>query len=195
MQDEFVNLIKQVRKTIVFVTHDLNEALRIAGHIAVMKDGEIVQQGSPADLVLHPQNTYVEEFVRDLPKIKFITAADIMEDPAAYMVGPDETAENIINRMDHNNLRFVYVTEGDGQVVGALDYFQIVGENGINRTLQPPTPERILDTYPKAGQDTFLEELLTIGSRFKIPIAVRDPADRLVGCISRETLLNALTKV
>lgn len=195
MQDEFVNLIKKVRKTIVFVTHDLNEALRIAGHIAVMKDGEIVQQGTPADLVLHPQSDYVEEFVRDLPKIKFITARDIMEDPANFVVRPDEAAENIINRMDRNNLRFVYVTETDGRVVGALDYFQIVGEDGITRTLQPPSPERILDSYPKALQDTFLEELLTIGSQFKIPIAVRDPAGRLVGCISREKLLNALTQV
>lgn len=195
MQDEFVNLIKKVRKTIVFVTHDLNEALRIAGHIAVMKDGAIVQQGTPADLVLHPQSDYVEEFVRDLPKIKFITARDIMEDPANFVVRPDETAETIINRMDHNNLRFVYVTESDGQVVGALDYFQIVGEDGINRTQKPPSHERILDSYPQAVQDTFLEELLNIGSQFKLPIAVMDPTKRLVGCITREKLLNALTQV
>ncbi|WP_022667840.1 quaternary amine ABC transporter ATP-binding protein [Desulfospira joergensenii] len=195
MQDEFVNLIKKVNKTIVFVTHDLNEALRIAGHIAVMKDGFIVQQGTPAELVLHPESSYVEEFVRDLPKIKFVTAGDIMEDVGVYRVKPEDTAENIINKMDHNNLRFVYLTDSDQGIVGVLDYFQIVGEQGICRTKQPPSDQRIIRDFPVARTDTFLEELLTIGSGYRIPIAVRDERDRLIGVISRETLLTALTKV
>lgn len=195
MQDEFVNLIKEVQKTIVFVTHDLNEALRIAGHIAVMKDGAIVQQGTPAELVLQPENDYVEEFVRDLPKIKFITARDIMEPSENYIVTPDETAESIITAMDRKNLRFTYVVDTDRRIVGALDYFQIVGEEGIQKTRRPPSKERIISTFPVATSETFLEELLTIGSNNKMPIVVRDDRERLLGFISRERLLNALTQV
>lgn len=194
MQDEFVNLIKKVNKTIVFVTHDLNEALRIAGHIAVMKDGRIVQQGTPAELVLHPRDAYVEEFVRDLPKIKFITASDIMEAPDAYTVRPEDSAEEIINRMDHDNMRYIYIADGDRRVVGALDYFQIVGQEGINRLGQPPAKERIITDFPSASKDTFLEELLNIGSRFQMPIAIRDEQAHLIGCISRVKLLNALAQ-
>lgn len=194
MQDEFVNLIKKVHKTIVFVTHDLNEALRIAGHIAVMKDGAIVQQGTPAELVLHPENDYVEEFVRDLPKIKFITARDIMEPTDRYVVKPDDTAKCIIDGMDRNNMRFNYILAADERIVGGLDYFQIVGENGINRTHAPPSKERIIQNFPTASQNTFLEELLTIGSTSKLPIVVCDEQKRLLGVISREKLLNSLTQ-
>ena len=193
MQDEFVNLIKKVHKTIVFVTHDLNEALRIAGHIAVMKDGAIVQQGTPAELVLHPENDYVEEFVRDLPKIKFITARDIMEPADRYVVKPDDTAKCIIDGMDRNNMRFNYIVAADERIVGGLDYFQIIGENGINRTHAPPAKERIIQNFPTASQNTFLEELLTIGSTSKLPIVVCDEQKRLLGVISREKLLNSLT--
>ena len=195
MQDEFVNLIKKVNKTIVFVTHDLNEALRIAGHIAVMKDGFIVQQGTPAELVLRPENDYVEEFVRDLPKIKFITAGDIMEDMESFLVRPEDKAESIISKMDHNNLRFVYIVDQDLQITGALDYFDLVGEQGISRTHRPPSENRIIRDFPVARPDTFLEELLTIGSGYKIPIAVRDEQERLLGVIPRETLLTSLTNV
>lgn len=194
MQDEFVNLIKKVHKTIVFVTHDLNEALRIAGHIAVMKDGAIVQQGTPAELVLHPENDYVEEFVRDLPKIKFITARDIMEPADRYVVRPDDTAKCIIDGMDRNNMRFNYILAADERIVGGLDYFQIVGENGINRTHAPPAKERIIQNFPTASQNTFLEELLAIGSTSKLPIVVCDERKRLLGVISREKLLNSLTQ-
>ncbi len=193
MQDEFVNLIKKVHKTIVFVTHDLNEALRIAGHIAVMKDGAIVQQGTPAELVLHPENDYVEEFVRDLPKIKFITARDIMEPADRYVVKPDDTAKCIIDGMDRNNMRFNYILAADERIVGGLDYFQIVGENGIDRTHAPPSKKRIIQNFPTASQNTFLEELLTIGSTSKLPIVVCDEQKRLLGVISREKLLNSLT--
>jgi glycine betaine/proline transport system ATP-binding protein len=195
LQDEFVNLIKEVQKTIVFVTHDLNEALRIANHIAVMKDGAIVQQGTPADLVLQPANDYVEEFVRDLPKIKFITARDIMEPSENYIVNPDDTAESIITDMDRNNLRFTYVVDSDRRILGVLDYFQIVGEEGIRRTASPPSKERMISEFPVASSETFLEELLTIGSNYKMPIVVRDDQERVLGFISRESLLIALTRV
>jgi len=109
MQEEFVKLIKKVRKTIIFVTHDLNEALRIANHIAVMKDGAIVQQGTPADIVLHPETDYVAEFVKDLPKMKFITASDIMEKPEKWLIKEGLTVSNILGIMDNEHLRFCFV--------------------------------------------------------------------------------------
>jgi glycine betaine/proline transport system ATP-binding protein len=148
----------------------------------------------PAELVLHPRDSYVEAFVRDLPKIKFITARDIMDPPEAFTVRPEDSAEEIIGRMDRANMRYIYIANGDRQVVGALDYFQIVGQDGINRLGQPPAKERIIADFPSATRNTFLEELLTIGSRFQMPIAVRDEEARLLGCISREKLLNALAQ-
>ena len=79
MQDEFLRLQKLLHKTIVFITHDFLEALRLADRIAIMKDGQVVQVGAPAQLVLNPADDYVAEFTQDVPRARIITAGDIAE--------------------------------------------------------------------------------------------------------------------
>ena len=78
MQDEFLRLQGTLHKTIVFITHDFDEAIRLADRIAIMKDGRIVQTGTPEDLVIRPATPYVAEFTRDVPKAKVLTVAAIM---------------------------------------------------------------------------------------------------------------------
>jgi glycine betaine/proline transport system ATP-binding protein len=82
MQDEFLRLQKILHKTIVFITHDFLEALRIGDRIAIMKDGQVVQVGTPSEVVMHPANEYVAEFTKDVPRVKVITAGDCMVPPA-----------------------------------------------------------------------------------------------------------------
>ncbi len=77
MQDEFLRLQQLLHKTIVFITHDFLEALRLADRIAIMKDGQIVQIGTPAEVIMQPADAYVEEFTQDVPRVKVITAGDI----------------------------------------------------------------------------------------------------------------------
>ncbi len=195
MQDEFVKLIKKVKKTIVFVTHDLNEALRIAGHIAVMKDGEIVQQGTPAQIVLNPEKGYVEEFVRDLPKTKFITAADIMEPPDKWLLADDDSSTVILKKMDENRLRFAFLAAENQHITQVIDYFRLTRGDGPQNLDLPPDSDRLGSSYDvlRVAPNTFLEQLLTQGATTKVPLVVNDPAGRVVGIISREILLNALT--
>ncbi|MBL0373440.1 betaine/proline/choline family ABC transporter ATP-binding protein [Rhizobium sp. KVB221] len=78
MQDEFIRLQKILRKTIVFVTHDVQEAFRLADRIAIMRDGAIVQIGTPAEIALAPANDYIAEFLRDVPLLKVIRAGELM---------------------------------------------------------------------------------------------------------------------
>ena len=78
MQDEFIRLQSVLRKTIVFITHDFDEAIRLADRIAIMKDGEIVQAGTPEDIVLNPATEYVEEFTRAVPRAKVVRAGSVM---------------------------------------------------------------------------------------------------------------------
>jgi len=80
MQDEFLRLQKMLHKTIVFITHDFLEALRLADRIAIMKDGVVVQIGTPAHLVLSPADDYVAEFTQDVPRVRIITAGEIIDD-------------------------------------------------------------------------------------------------------------------
>ena len=83
MQSELLRLQSVLKKTIVFVTHDFDEAIRLADRIAIMKDGEIIQIGTPEDLVMHPATDYVAEFTRDVPRAKVMSAARLMTIPAS----------------------------------------------------------------------------------------------------------------
>jgi len=194
MQDEFVKLIKKVKKTIVFVTHDLHEALRIANHIAIMKDGYIVQQGTPAEIVLNPEKGYVEEFVKDLPKTKFITAQDIMQKPDLWTMPVGSTSEEVTNKMNANGLRYAFLVDENQRVLSTVDYFSLMSFEGTLTSLND-VPEDKLSPYYKlvtVSGDTFLETLLGQSADTKIPIVVNDDQGRIQGVISRETILGAL---
>ena len=82
MQDEFLRLQNVLHKTIVFITHDFEEAIRLADRIAIMKDGAIIQIGTPEDLVLNPATDYVEEFTQDIPRARVLSAASLMREVA-----------------------------------------------------------------------------------------------------------------
>ncbi|WSS30289.1 glycine betaine/L-proline ABC transporter ATP-binding protein [Streptomyces sp. NBC_01185] len=83
MQDQLLELQKRLKKTIVFITHDLNEAMRLGDRIAVMRDGEIVQQGTAEDILVRPSNDYVASFIQDVDRSRVLTAGSIMERPEA----------------------------------------------------------------------------------------------------------------
>lgn len=194
MQDEFVKLIKKVKKTIVFVTHDLHEALRIANHIAIMKDGCIVQQGTPSQIVLNPAKGYVEEFVKDLPKTKFITAQDIMEKPNDWVLPIDSSFEAIFARMNEKNLRYCFLVDGNGRIKHAVDYFSLINLTASYKCVDDIPDDRLCPLYPlmSVSGETFLESLLSNAAKTKVPIAVTDEQNVLQGVISRETTLKAL---
>ena len=124
MQDEFIRLQQMLHKTIVFITHDFLEALRLADRIAIMKDGSIVQIGTPAEVVMKPANDYVEEFTQDVPRVKVITAGDIVK-PARdgldmeAAVTADTALERLIPRFG-DGLDAVAVKDEAGQPLGQV---------------------------------------------------------------------------
>jgi glycine betaine/proline transport system ATP-binding protein len=126
MQDEFVRLQSVLHKTIVFITHDFDEAIRLADRIAIMKDGEIIQIGRPEDLVTRPATDYVAEFTREVSWAKVLTAGSIMTpaSPAADMsalgrVARTETVETIASRVLETR-EPVAVTDESGAVIGEV---------------------------------------------------------------------------
>jgi glycine betaine/proline transport system ATP-binding protein len=127
MQDEFLRLQGLLRKTIVFITHDFDEAIRLADRIAIMKDGEIIQIGTPEELVTRPAGDYVAEFTRDIPRAKVLSARSVMGPPGgqATSSGGDVTvkADEKIDQVAALVLdreRPVAVVDRDGKIVGTL---------------------------------------------------------------------------
>jgi len=124
MQDEFVRLQTMLHKTIVFITHDFLEALKIADRIAIMKDGQIVQIGTASEIVLNPANDYVAEFTEDVPLVRVITVAKIME-PARdglsseFTATPETTLEDLLPTFAESDDP-VAVVDGSGAVIGMV---------------------------------------------------------------------------
>nr|WP_067336253.1 betaine/proline/choline family ABC transporter ATP-binding protein [Stappia indica] len=123
MQDEFIRLQSVLRKTIVFITHDFDEAIRLADRIAIMKDGAVVQVGTPEDLVLRPADDYVAEFTRGVARAKVVRVGSLMEAGAAPTDAP--TVEEGAPIADTASLfaggfQEIGVRARDGRVLGRL---------------------------------------------------------------------------
>lgn len=124
MQDEFLRIQSVLNKTIVFITHDFNEAIRLADRIAIMKSGLIIQIGTPEELVLHPADDYVEEFTNDLARSKVFSARTVMREKSSdtatggsvlQSVKIDELAEELIN----SELPYD-VVDSEGKILGVI---------------------------------------------------------------------------
>ena len=126
LQDEFLRIQATLKKSIVFITHDIAEALKLADRIAIMRDGEIVQIGTPTEIVLNPVDDYVREFARDIPKGRHMTLASVMEpmvSGVSHVSGPDlNTSMTLDDALATCALSLdpMAVRDGDGKVVGLL---------------------------------------------------------------------------
>ena len=124
MQDELIRLQETMQRTIVFITHDFAEAIKLGDRIAIMKDGAFDQVGSAAELITNPQTDYVREFTKDIPKTKVLTAASVTRpgdtDGAAHRVHLEDTIETVLPHL-LNHTTPVAVDDAEGTEVGVVD--------------------------------------------------------------------------
>ena len=140
MQDEFIRLQTILHKTIVFITHDFLEALRLADRMAIMKDGEIVQIGTPSEIVLNPADDYVAEFTSDVPLVRVITVGDLIE-PYAGRLHPEDACEAGMSLHEAlpyfaNKPEGFAVTNDSGEVIGQITAAKVLSTlaSGEDRT-------------------------------------------------------------
>lgn len=128
MQDQLIELQKSLGKTILFITHDFDEALKIGDRIAVLKDGALQQEGRPEDIVLRPANAHIEEFVRQVNKARAIHVRSIMEkgdhEPCAQAVPIDARCEDVLPLFAEH--QWVGVLDGNGRQVGRVTAKRII---------------------------------------------------------------------
>ena len=133
MQDLLLELQQELHKTIVFITHDLDEALKLADHLVILKDGHIVQQGEPQDILLNPNDPYIEDFVSDINRARVLRVRSIMTPLDGAPVPPeahgevdvDDTLESMIARSGGDTTHAYVVTRG-GEAVGTLEMTNLV---------------------------------------------------------------------
>jgi glycine betaine/proline transport system ATP-binding protein len=129
MQDEFLRLQEKLQKTIMFITHDFDEALKLADRIAIMKDGIIEQLDTPANIVLNPATEYVRKFTEEVPREKVLLIEDVM-DPSTNDLGDlkvlkDETIENVAKNILTQE-KNVAVIDVNNKVVGSINPTKII---------------------------------------------------------------------
>ncbi len=189
MQDELVSLHSGLGKTIVFITHDLNEALKLGDRIAIMRDGEIIQEGSPEEIVTLPTDDYVAEFVRDVSRAKVIQAGAIMREPDATVYewqGPRAA----LHTMDNSSHEALFLVARDSTLRGILteEQARTFASQGLKSLASVN-----LTPAQTAGPETPIEEIIPLAARSRHPIAVVSDDGKLLGEIRRGTLLTGIS--
>lgn len=186
MQDELLELHSSMGKTIVFITHDLDEALRIGDRIALMKDGNIVQIGTPEEILMNPSNEYVERFVEDVDFSKVLTAGHIMK--RADMVQIEKGPRVALTLMKNLSISSIYVVDKQNRLLGAVtaQAAKEAAENGVS------LHEVLISDITSVHSDTHLIELFDVVSSASIPVAVVDDKKRMKGIVIKGALIGAL---
>ncbi len=188
MQDQLVELQHRLDKTVLFITHDLNEAMRLGDHIAMMRDGRVVQIGTSEEILNTPANDYVAQFIQDVDRTKVLTASAVME-PPVVVLGSEQGPRSAHKLFRENQLNGLFVVGPDRTVRGVLTE-QVVA-NAVAEGLDQI--EAVMDKQPATvHRDTPVAELFAPSAASHVPLAVVDDAKRLVGVIPQVTLLNAL---
>ncbi len=188
MQDQLVELQNQLGKTILFITHDLNEAMRLGDRIAMMRDGRIVQIGTAEQILNDPANDYVAQFVADVDRSRVLTAGSIMERPAATL-GAEQGPRAAHRLMRGHQLAELFVVGRDRTLRGMVKESDIAAAVSAGRD----TLDGIVRTdFPTVSPDTAIAHLFVDAARSDIPLPVVADNGRLLGVIATVTLLNAL---
>jgi glycine betaine/proline transport system ATP-binding protein len=180
MQDEFLNLRGTVKKTVVFITHDLMEALKLGDRVAIMKDGEIVQIGTPQEIVNEPADDYVSEFVKDVPRGQVITAESIMEEPPV-LVNSEQNLVEVVEQMKTAEVDVAFITDAFGRLRG------LTLQSGLNRARDVGHHE-----FLSAPPDTPLDQCLPMVTDDDIPLAILDERHHLLGVITRAACVQGM---
>jgi glycine betaine/proline transport system ATP-binding protein len=188
MQDELIQLQSELHKTMIFVTHDLQEALKIADRIAIMQDGSIIQIGTPEEIISNPASDYVQEFVQDAYPATVLTAGTIMDDnePAIRVWQGPTVVHTLIHRSKRD---FAFILDKNNRPVGFLNHkaLEKLIKEGGDRV------DQAMDTeFETCTPDMTVEELFPLATASPHPIAVLDEGGKLLGYIRNHTIIESM---
>src|SRR5918999_2099671 len=190
MQNLFLDIQGEVKRTVVFVTHDLDEALTLGHRVAIMKDGEIVQLGTPEYILREPANEYVERFVEDVDYAKVRHAESVMvkAKEVAYL---NEGPTVVLRRMRQAGLSHIFVVDEERRLLGLVEAEEGSplaerGERGLQAAIDTEAPRVKRDSWLREVLPLFVED-------GDVPVAVVGEGDQLEGVIVRGALIAGLT--
>ena len=191
MQDELVELQSKLQKTIVFVTHDLHEALKLGARIAILRNGEVVQIGTPEDIITNPADEYVQAFVQDASPAKVLTASSIMSD-IPVITYAWEGPKTALTLMQLKHKRMGYVVDKNRKFLGVItarELKKLMASEEKYKTIPSTSIEHVESVFA----DVLIEDLFGVAPQNPYPIPVVDEHNRLLGRISSDTIFDSIS--
>lgn len=187
MQIELLELQSKVKKTVVFITHDVNEAFKLGDRVAVMKDGKIVQIGTPEEILTNPSNEYIEDFVRDIDRSRVLTAKHVMFKPTA-LVSIKDGPKVATKEMETGGISSVFVVDEERKLKGIVTVDDTIDAVKKGKSLK----DILKHDYYTTDPETYVQDLISMATETKYPIAVLDDDKKLLGIIVRVSVLSGL---
>lgn len=191
MQDQLLELQETLQKTIVFITHDLDEAIKIGDRIVIMKDGVIEQIGTAEDILTNPASDYVKAFVEKVDRKTIITAKSLMFDKPTVVRFRKDGPEGALRKMRTTGLETLPVIDFQNKFLGFVTLSDIVQ---IAKKKEPTVESVINSNVPSVYQEATVEEMLPLISGSKSAIAVVDETNKFLGLVTQLSLIIEATK-
>jgi glycine betaine/proline transport system ATP-binding protein len=187
MQDELINLQKVMHKTIIFITHDFLEAVKLGDDIAIMKDGEIVQVGTTDQIIMNPVNDYVDEFTKDVPRSRVLSASSIMTE-CEVVVSENDSPQSCLSLMQDKDSSIAFVQSENGQFLGTCSLKQI---NEAAKSNSPNVHSVVSKPQATVSPDIRLGKLIPLIAATDAPLPVVSQAHKLLGAVDRAAVILA----
>ena len=187
MQFELLSIQRKLEKTIIFITHDINEAFKLGDRVAIMKDGKLIQVDTPEEMSSHPVNDYVRTFIDSADMTKVLSVSSVMITPSC-IVRMTDMPRHAINEMIKHGVSSAYMVDKDIKLKGVIDIDGAIKARNEKLPLSDVMIEDIMTTSP----DAMINDILHMAAETKYPIAVIDDNHRLRGIISKASVLSSL---
>lgn len=187
MQKELLDIQSKINMTIVFITHDVNEAFKLGDRVAVIRDGKIEQIGTPVDILNHPNNDYIEDFVQDIDRSKVLKAKHIVN--KAPVIQINDSIKTAVNTMEKEDVSYIFVVNSTNEIQGLVIYDDAIKMHGENKLVK----EILVKEYFTAHLEMYIQDLIDLSIDSQYPIAVVDSQNKLKGMVDRLAILSALT--
>ena len=187
MQDEMMEIHQTLQKTILFITHDLNEALRIGHRVCIMKDGAVVQIGTPEEILTQPATGYVAEFVQDVDQGRVIEVGDVMSEPAP--LSETMTLTQAVTKLGRRTGEFI--VNAEGVPTGLLMAADAMRTAKVGTTSLAPAVRK---DFEQTTPDTRLNDVYALAGR-GLPIAVLDDNGKLIGTLYPRMIMEKMGEV
>jgi len=187
MHEELLDIQSEVKKTIVFITHDVNEAFKLGDRVAVMKDGQIVQIGYPEDILNNPSNAYIEDFVRDIDRAKVLKVRSVMKTIKDTRKASD-SPKVLMKQMDAEDIERIFVVDKNRAPIGIVTIDDCIKAIEEKKTLEDILKTDFLTVTP----DEYIGDIFDKSIESPYPLAVVNKENRLVGVLPKARIMGAL---